>query len=57
MNAQLRAPLTAFAARRERACIVQQMDYHLNDPFKIHSHWRETLRNVDFKRMAKECLP
>ena len=38
------------------ACIVQQMDYHLSDPFKIHSHWRETLRNVDFKAMAKECL-
>src|SRR5205807_6947660 len=25
------------------ACIVQQMDYHLSDPFKIHSHWRGRL--------------
>src|SRR5947209_7487641 len=37
-------------------CVVQQVDDHLSDQFKIHSHWRETLRNVDFKAMAKECL-
>src|ERR1700719_3239794 len=25
--------------------IVQQVHYHLSDPFKIHSHWRKILRN------------
>jgi hypothetical protein len=32
------------------------MDYQFSDPFKIHSNWRETLWNVDFKGMAPQRL-
>src|SRR2546427_11841763 len=39
------------------ACIVQQMDYHLSDPLKIHSHWRETLRDVLFSRLRRSAWP